>query len=113
MPCADMHGACPFPLALFPSFALQLVNQIFWCQEVEEAFGRMAGGHKGAMKVGRHTWASCLKRRLQRSPAPRAFCSRRLLRRLSMRGADVRSLSRPPSCCLPCATWRRPTTSCR
>ena len=30
------------------------MNQIYWCQEVEEAFERMASGHKGAMKVGGH-----------------------------------------------------------
>lgn len=33
--------------------AMQLVNQIYWCMEVEEAFERLAAGDKGAMKVGR------------------------------------------------------------
>lgn len=28
-----------------------MVNQMYWCQEVEEAFGQLAGGNKNAMKV--------------------------------------------------------------
>ena len=34
---------------MFPD--LQVANQIYWCQEVEEAFEKMSQGDEGAMRV--------------------------------------------------------------
>jgi dynein heavy chain, axonemal len=35
----------------WPSQIILVVNQIFWCQEVEEAFSKLAHGNVGALKV--------------------------------------------------------------
>ncbi|EFN60095.1 hypothetical protein CHLNCDRAFT_133411 [Chlorella variabilis] len=35
----------------WPSQVALMVNQMYWCQEVEEAFGQLAGGNKNAMKA--------------------------------------------------------------
>lgn len=48
MPAVALSAYLPPPAPCPP----QVVNQIFMCQEVEEAFEKMAAGDKGAMKVG-------------------------------------------------------------
>jgi hypothetical protein len=59
---------------IFPGFALLMVNQVYWCQEVEEAFDQLAKGDKGAMKVGHQP---CLlpvgSRDGQQAPTPACF----------------------------------------
>lgn len=70
--------------------APQVVNQIYWTQEVEEAFQAMAAGDKGAMKVrcrvwgcaqgGRHDGLRCKR---VRCPHPTLLCRRTTTNRCS------------------------------
>lgn len=55
----DAYSKQPRDKWLFdwPSQIILVVNQIFWCQEVEEAFNKLAHGNVGALKV-RHSIGS-------------------------------------------------------
>lgn len=48
------HGlpCCTVSAGSLPALPVQTVNQIYWTQEVEEAFEAMAAGDKGALKAG-------------------------------------------------------------
>jgi len=48
----QLVGAKHASISACPAGLLQVVNQIYWCQEVEEAFAQMKRGDKDAMKVG-------------------------------------------------------------
>lgn len=43
----------------WPSQIILVVNQIYWCQEVEEAFMKLNKGQSNAMKVQKPSSATC------------------------------------------------------
>ena len=47
----------------WPSQIILVVNQIYWCLEVEEAFQKLEKGQKDAMRVSNVAYVHCLRTR--------------------------------------------------
>ncbi len=97
---------------------LQVVNQIYWTQEVEEAFEAMAAGDKGALKVGGCGWLGirCLESLMPVTAAPGAVpacCAQaynekqvqQLTRLIEVTRTDLSKADRQKVGCWRCCCW--------